>query len=86
MQCCIAFGVFAKLRVFDQRQGYWLSIHFHVDSSHAGRAIERSQRSQNEGQRLHWIWQTADPSFLNLDRPRAHDPLRRIQIQTESPA
>jgi len=30
--------------------------------------------------------QAADSPSLDLDRPWAHDPLRRIQIQTEGPA
>jgi hypothetical protein len=30
--------------------------------------------------------QATDSPSLDLDRPWAHDPLRRIQIQTEGPA
>ena len=58
-----------------------LTIHFCVDSPHAGRAIERTQRSEHECQRLHRIRQSTDPSFLNLDRHWANDPSCQIQVQ-----
>jgi hypothetical protein len=82
----VAFGIFAKQRAFDHGKRDWLTVHFCIDSADAGRAIERSQRSEYESQRLRQMRQAADSPSLDLDRPWAHDPLRRIQIQTESPA
>ena len=86
VECGVPFGIFAKQCAFDHGKRDRLAVHFCVDSAHAGRAIERSQRSEYESQRLGEAGWAADSPSLDLDRPWAHDPLRRIQIQTESPA
>ena len=86
IQCSVAFGIFAKQRALDHGKRDRLAVHFCVDSPHAGRAVERSQRSKYQSQRLRQVRQTADSPPLDLDRPWAHDALRRIQIQTEGPA
>lgn len=81
IECCISFSVFAKLRVFDQRQGDRLAIQFRVYRSHAGRAIERSQGSQNHCQRLAQIRQPPGASPLDLDCGGEFDASQQIQVQ-----
>jgi len=52
VECGVAFSIFAKQCAFDQGKRYWLTVHFRIDGAHAGRAIECSQRSEYQSQRL----------------------------------
>lgn len=68
VQRCVTVVIFAEPRTLDHCQGNRLAVHFRVDRFYAGRAVERSQRSEYQCQRLAGVRQAAGSPPLDLDR------------------